>query len=67
MKNKLIMLCMVLLANMAVYAQTQSSYDLIERITPGYSDQFTIEINPDNNGGEDYFEIGSKDGKVLIK
>lgn len=67
MKNKLIMLCMVLLANMAVYAQTQSSYDLIERITPGYSDQFTIEINPDNNGGEDYFEIGSKDGKVLLK
>lgn len=61
------MLCMVLLANMAVYAQTQSSYDLIERITPGYSDQFTIEINPDNNGGEDYFEIGSKDGKVLLK
>lgn len=67
MKNKLIMLCMVLLANMAVYAQTQSSYDLIERITPGYSDQFTIEIKPDNNGGEDYFEIGSKDGKVLLK
>lgn len=61
------MLCMVLLANMAVYAQTQSSYDLIERITPGYSDQFTIEINPEYNGGEDYFEIGSKDGKVLLK
>lgn len=61
------MLCMILLANMAVYAQTQSSFDLIERITPGYSDQFTIEIIPENSSNEDYFEIGSKDGKVLLK
>lgn len=61
------MLCITLLANMAVFAQTQSSFDLIERITPGYSNQFTIEIIPDNNSNEDYFEIGSKDGKVLLK
>lgn len=61
------MLCIILLANMAVFAQTQSSFDLIERITPGYSNQFTIEIIPDNNSNEDYFEIGSKDGKVLLK
>ena len=52
---------------MAVFAQTQSSFDLIERITPGYSNQFTIEIIPANNSNEDYFEIGSKDGKVLLK
>lgn len=61
------MLCIILLANMAVFAQTQSSFDLIERITPGYSNQFTIEIIPDNNSNEDYFEIGSKDDKVLLK
>ena len=61
------MLCMILLTNIAVYAQTQSSYDLIERITPGYSDQFIIEIATNDKGDGDYFEIGSKDNKVLLK
>lgn len=41
-------------------------YDLIERVTPGYSDQFQLELIPPING-KDCYEIGMEKGKVLLR
>lgn len=45
--------------------QEKAVYDLIERVTPGYSDQFVLELLPAE--GQDRFEIGTKDGKVWLR
>lgn len=46
--------------------QIQAAYDLIERVTPGYGQQFKLElIEPVN--GEDAYEIASTDGKILLR
>lgn len=47
-------------------AQTEAAYRLIERMAPGYSKQFLLEQIPAENGA-DVYEIGSKDGKVLLR
>lgn len=45
--------------------QIQAAYDLIERVTPGYGQQFKLElIEPVN--GEDAYEIASTDGKYFF-
>lgn len=46
--------------------QIKTIYDLIERVTPGYGKQFTLEIiQPEN--GKDTYEIGRKNNKVLLR
>lgn len=46
--------------------QIQAAYDLIERVTPGYGNQFELKlIEPEN--GKDVYEISSENGKVLLK
>ena len=46
--------------------QIQAAYDLIERVTPGYSDQFKLElIEPVE--GMDAYEISSDGDKVVLK
>ncbi|MBB6002545.1 alpha-N-acetylglucosaminidase [Arcicella rosea] len=42
------------------------SYELIERVIPGYSSQFIIEEIP-NNTLQDTYEINVKDNKVLLR
>ena len=41
-------------------------YILIERVIPGYSNQFILESIPQENN-KDVFEIASKNGKILLK
>ena len=44
----------------------QAAYDLIERVTPGYGNQFQLElIKPVN--GQDAYEIDSEGGKVVLR
>ena len=48
------------------HPQIQAAYDLIERVTPGYGPQFCLElIKPAK--GEDTYEIGTKNGRVLLR
>ena len=50
----------------AASSPIQAVYDLIERVTPGYSPQFQLElIKPVD--GNDMFEIASRKGKVLLR
>ncbi len=44
----------------------QSSYQLIERILPGKSNQFNIE-NLKRKDKKEAFELSSKKGKIVIK
>ena len=46
--------------------QIQAAYDLIERVTPGYGSQFCLELTKPV-GGEDAYEIGTKNGRVLLR
>lgn len=46
--------------------QHQSSQQLIERILPGKSSGFILEDLPGKTG-KDVFELGSRDGKILIR
>ena len=43
----------------------RAAEDLIERMTPGYSSQFQLELIPSD--GKDIYEFGSADGKVLLR
>lgn len=46
--------------------QTEATYALIERITPGYAGQFKLEIiEPDN--GQDVYEVDRKDDRVVLR
>lgn len=48
------------------HPQIQAAYDLIERIIPGYGNQFKLElIKPVK--GEDAYEIDSKNGKIVLR
>lgn len=44
----------------------KSAKELIERITPGYSDQIKLEVIPDENG-KDVFEVDKFEGNVCIR
>lgn len=44
----------------------EAAYALIERVTPGYGDQFVLELISAQEG-EDVYEISSKDGKVVLR
>ena len=56
----------LILTGCAKDPQIQAAYDLIERVTPGYGDQFELElIEPVN--GEDAYEIGTAGDKVLLR
>jgi len=48
------------------HPQIQAAYDLIERVTPGYGNQFQLELI-DSENGKDIYEIGSQNGKVLLR
>lgn len=46
--------------------RVEAAYDLIERVTPGYGDQFKLElIEPVD--GQDAYEIDSEGGKVVLR
>ena len=46
--------------------QIQAAYDLIERVTPGYANQFCLELTKPVHG-DDTYEIGAKNGRVLLR
>lgn len=46
--------------------QLQAVYDLIERVTPGYKNQFSLELIPSENG-QDVYEIASQRKKVVLR
>ena len=46
--------------------QIQAAYDLIERITPGYSQQFSLELIESENGN-DVYEVAGENGKVVLR
>ena len=46
--------------------QVRAVYDLIERVTPGYGDQFRLELMATGDS-VDVYEVGSKRGKVLLR
>ena len=47
-------------------ARITAAYDLIERVTPGYGEQFKLElIEPED--GQDVYEIDAEDGKVVLR
>lgn len=43
-----------------------AAYDLIERVTPGYSGQFEIQLI-DSDEGFDVYEIASGEGKIILR
>lgn len=63
------MLCSLLLlcncsTNESPYIR--AAYDLIERVTPGYSEQFELQlIEPDDDS--DVYEIEKGDGKIILR
>lgn len=68
MKLRLLLVALVglLFTGCAKDPLIQAAYDLIERVTPGYGEQFELElIEPVD--GMDAYEISSKGNKVLLK
>ena len=68
MKIKLLVVALMsfLMTGCAKDPRIQAAYDLIERVTPGYSNQFQLElIQPVD--GMDAYEIASEGDKVLLK
>lgn len=63
-------LYLLLLGPSAVYAAdgaTKAVYDLIERVTPGYSNQFRLEIIPSADSGQDVYEISGDAGHIILR
>jgi len=48
------------------YDAIQAADDLIMRVLPGHAGEFACEIIP-QDAGRDVFEIGARDGKVLLR
>lgn len=71
MKIKSICLIALLIACITVHAQEsgqlKAASDLIERVTPGYSSQFILEMIPPAEDGRDVFEIEGDRGRVILR
>lgn len=65
-KHFITILVLVVLTGCTKNPQIQAVYDLIERVTPGYSNQFKLELM-EAIDGLDAYEIGSSGNKVLLK
>ena len=73
MKRILLLICCTILSFACVMAKDKPGkkdsrkaiYELIERITPGYSKQFTLRLIPAENG-QDVYEIAGKKGKIEL-
>ena len=46
--------------------QIKSAKDLIERVTPGYSSQFKLELIP-SDGDQDTYEIDSRGRRIILR
>lgn len=46
--------------------QVQAVYDLIERVTPGYGKQFSLELI-ESGKGKDIYEIAQGNGKIILR
>ena len=46
--------------------EIEAAYALIERVTPGYGDQYQLELIP-AAGEEDVYEIEAVEGKVVLR
>lgn len=56
----------LLCAGCAKDPQIQAAYDLIERVTPGYKNQFKLElIEPVD--GQDVYQIAAEGGKIVLR
>lgn len=69
MMKKNITICIILLfsfLNCKAESFTNSVYSLIERITPGYSKYFELELIESDNG-DDVYEIKSRNNKILLR
>ncbi len=53
--------------NLHAHGGVKSAYELIERVTPGYSNQFSLEIIEKSPEDEDCFEIDYEDSKVVLR
>lgn len=45
----------------------RAAYDLIERITPGYGEQFVLELIPAGTDGQDVYEIEGEKGGIILR
>lgn len=66
--KKGILTAIVIALGLSARAQVnqQASHDFIERVIPGRSVSFVVEAIPQENG-KDVFELGSRDGKIVLK
>ncbi len=62
-----LLLLLFVTVDLAATQSTKAIYDLIERITPGYSSQYQIEYIDSTKDGEDCFEIDYLDKKVILR
>lgn len=46
--------------------EVEATYALIERVTPGYGEQFVLELI-ESSDGKDLYEVSSKNGKILLR
>lgn len=67
MKKKILLgVLLLFLGKGTATPSIKAAFELIERVTPGYACQFSLELIPPVDG-KDCYEITSKDGKVLLK
>ena len=70
MKNVFLGLCLslvILCCSCHRNPQLQAAYDLIERVTPGYSNQFKLELIPPAADSSDVYEISSDGNKIILR
>ena len=70
MKNVFLGLCLsvvILCCSCLRNPQLQAAYDLIERVTPGYSNQFKLELIPPAADSSDVYEISSDGDKIILR
>ena len=64
--NLFLFFCILLCTGCQRDPQIQAAYDLIERVTPGYGEQFKLELIASVDG-KDTYEIDSDAGKVVLR
>jgi len=68
MRKCLLVLAAIILFGLKAGAQVdqKASYDFVERVIPGKSNLFTVEVIPQQNG-KDVFELESRNGKIVLR
>ena len=67
MRNILVYICAVILVIACKSSERNAAEELVDRVTCGRADKFSVVINPEQKEGRDWFAYYAHDGHIVLE